>query len=195
MDDVVVAVKVEVCAAALLIETEAGERLQVAGLVAPEGELVTEQVRATVPVNEPAGVMEMEEVLPVVAPGATLILPLLESVKLLLVLGGCQNPEQPTAKATINGTAASNGRRHFPVIIAVALASLPFHAPATTWVRPGDRVLRHFSRISLVSLFRRNIGRMLLKIGTQRHSIPLTRLIRRGSEAPFEANARPGPTV
>jgi hypothetical protein len=136
VDEVVVAVKIEVCAAALLIETEAGERLQVAGLVAPEGELVTEQVRATVPVNELAGVMEMEEVLPVVAPGATLILPLLESVKLLLVLGGSQNPEQPTAKATINGTAASNGRRHFPVIIAVASLHFPF-THRLKRVRPG----------------------------------------------------------
>jgi hypothetical protein len=87
-------------------------------------------VRATVPVKELAGVMEMEEVLPVVAPGATLILPLLESVKLLLVFGGAQNPEQPTANATINGTDASISRRHFPVIIAVASLHFPFeHRP------------------------------------------------------------------
>ena len=122
VDDVVVAVSVEVCAAALLIETEAGERLQVAGLVAPEGELVTEQERETVPVNEFEGVTLTVDVFPLVAPGATLMLPLLVRVKLVLVLlvfGGSQNPEQPTAKATMSGAAANNNLPHLPVFIAV----------------------------------------------------------------------------
>lgn len=75
-----VAVNVEVCAVVLVIETEVGERLQVVGSVAPEGELVTEQLSETVPVNELEGVMVMVEVFPEVAPGATVMLPLLESV-------------------------------------------------------------------------------------------------------------------
>jgi hypothetical protein len=80
VDEVVVAVSVPVCAVVLLIVTEVGERLQVAALVAPDGVLVTAHVSATVPVNEAAGVTVIVAVLPVVAPGATVMLPLLESV-------------------------------------------------------------------------------------------------------------------
>jgi hypothetical protein len=118
VEDVVVAVRVEVCAAALLIETEVGDRLQVAGLAAPAGELVTEQVRETVPVNELDGVTVMVEVLPLVAPGLTAMLPLLERVKLLLPLGGSQKPEQPEINPAMSGTATNTCRVHLLVIIA-----------------------------------------------------------------------------
>lgn len=53
--------------------TEAALRLeepQVMGLLAPEGALATEQLRATVPVNPPMGATVMVEVLPVVAPAS-----------------------------------------------------------------------------------------------------------------------------
>jgi hypothetical protein len=109
----------------LLIETEAGDMLQVTGLVAPVGELVTEQARDTVPVNEVDGVTVTVEVLLLAPPGVTLMLPLLESVKLLLVFGASQKLEQPTEKATRSGTAASDTRPHFPVFISLtSLTSL-----------------------------------------------------------------------
>jgi hypothetical protein len=79
--------------------------------------VVTAQVSATVPVNELDGVTVMVEVLPVVAPGASEMLPLLESVKLLLPLGASQNPEHPAS----SGAAASNRRAHFPIFIAAPL--------------------------------------------------------------------------
>ncbi len=78
------AVNVAVCAVVLLIVTEVGDRLQVAGLDAPEGELVTAQVRETEPVNELDGVTVM--VASPVAPGLTVMLPLLERLKLVLLL-------------------------------------------------------------------------------------------------------------
>lgn len=56
------AASVDVCAVVPLMVTEAGERLHVVGLVALEGVVVTEQVNATVPVNELAGVTVMVEV-------------------------------------------------------------------------------------------------------------------------------------
>jgi hypothetical protein len=64
---VVAIVRVEVTAAALVIVAEAGLRLQVAGLVAPDGP-VTAHVNATVPVKPPDGVAVIVEVFPVVAP-------------------------------------------------------------------------------------------------------------------------------
>jgi acyl dehydratase len=67
-------VKVEVCAAVPAMVTDVGERLQVAGSLAAVG--LIEQVRATAPVNPPEGVTVMVEVLPVVAPGLTVIGPL-----------------------------------------------------------------------------------------------------------------------
>src|SRR4051794_40525928 len=109
------------------METEAGERLQVTGLVAPAGEIVTAHDRATVPVNELAGVTAMVEVLPLADPGVTLMLPLFESVKLLLLFGASQNPEHPTAKPTINGAAIQTTRRHGMVFIA-SLLSFRFYA-------------------------------------------------------------------
>jgi hypothetical protein len=94
--DVVVAVSVAVCAVVLLIVTEVGERLHVTGLEALDGDVVTAQVRATVPVNELDGVTVMVEVLPEVAPALlTLMTPLLERVKSEVELIGSQNPLQP----------------------------------------------------------------------------------------------------
>jgi hypothetical protein len=78
--DVVVAVSVAVCALELLSVTELGDRAQVTGLVAFEGVVVTAQVRATVPLNEPDGVTVIVDVFPEVAPAVTLMEPLLESV-------------------------------------------------------------------------------------------------------------------
>lgn len=127
VEGVVVAVRVALCAAALLMETEAGETLQVAGLVAPVGALVTEQVRETVPVKELAGDTVMVEVLPLVEPGLTLILPLFESVKLLLLAGGgFQKLEQPDAKTIMIGAAAKMRRLHAPLFIAVPRFASPF---------------------------------------------------------------------
>jgi hypothetical protein len=122
---------VALCAAALLMETEAGETLQVAGLIAPVGALVTEQVRETVPVKELAGDTVMVEVLPLVEPGLTLILPLFESVKLLLLAaGGFQKWEQPDAKAIMIGAAAKMRRLHAPLFIAVPPLRFPIHEPS-----------------------------------------------------------------
>jgi hypothetical protein len=120
VEEVVVAVSVEVCAVVLLMVTEAGERLQVAGLVALVGVVVSAQESVTVPVNEFAGVTVMVEVLPEVAPGATLMLPLLVSVKLVAVLppGACQKSPQPAIKPTRSGAASSVSHAQFRVFIA-----------------------------------------------------------------------------
>jgi hypothetical protein len=151
VEDVVVAVRMEVCAVALLIETEAGDRPQVVGLVAPVGELVTEHVRETVPVNELAGVTVMVEVLPLVPPGVTEMLPLLERVKLLVPLGRSQNFEQPTVNTTTTSEAAANNTRaHFLAFIAVPSLHFPYFASGTSGA-DAHRVLCHFSRISLRS--------------------------------------------
>lgn len=107
VEEVVVAVRVDVCGAVLLMEMEAGESPQVVGLVAPAGELVMEQARETVPVNELDGVTVIVEVLPVVAPGATVMFPLFESVKSLLPFGASQNPEHPGMNAMISGAITS----------------------------------------------------------------------------------------
>jgi hypothetical protein len=115
--DVVVAVSAEVSAVVVLMVTEAGERLQVAGLAAPEGELVTEQVSATVPVNELAGVTVIVEVLPLVAPAVTLMLPLLERVKLVPLPGASQKPLHPASR----GAAPSSIHAHIPIFIAAPL--------------------------------------------------------------------------
>lgn len=76
----VVTVSVAVCAVAPLISTEEGVTVQVAGLVAPLGPLGM-QLRLTVPVRPLTGVTVMMEVLPVVAPAVTVMLPPLVSVK------------------------------------------------------------------------------------------------------------------
>jgi hypothetical protein len=93
---VVVAVSVEVCAVVSVIVTEVGERLQVVGLLALEGDEVIAQESETVPVNELDGVTLMAEVLD--EPGATVMAPLLLRVKLELPLpppGACQKFPQP----------------------------------------------------------------------------------------------------
>ncbi len=76
----VLTVSVEVWAVAPLIVTEAGERLHVAGSLAASG--VTAQVKATAPLNPPDPVTLMVDLLPVVAPGLSVMLPLLLRAKL-----------------------------------------------------------------------------------------------------------------
>ena len=77
---VVVRVRTDVPAVAPLIVTEAGERAQVAGSLAAAGAMA--QVSATAPVNPPDGVTVIVEVLLVVAPGLTVMPPLLVRAKL-----------------------------------------------------------------------------------------------------------------
>lgn len=79
---VVFTVNTSVCAVVPLMATDGAARLHVGRSLAPEGELVMEQVIATAPVNPPAGVTVIREVLPVVAPGLKLILPPLVRAKL-----------------------------------------------------------------------------------------------------------------
>ena len=66
---------VEVTAVAPEMVTDSGERAHDAGSLAAVGAMA--QVRLTVPVNPPDGVTVMVDVLPVVAPFATEMLPLL----------------------------------------------------------------------------------------------------------------------
>ena len=110
VEDEVVAVSVELCADVLLKASEVEERLHVAALEAPVG-AVTAQLSETVPVNELPGVTVMVAV--PVAPWATVMLPLLLRVKLLLPPGACQKSPQPAN----NGTAASNNHAHLPIFI------------------------------------------------------------------------------
>jgi hypothetical protein len=63
-----------------MLITGLGIKLQVMGLVAPDGP-VTAQVRATLPVNPFVGVTEIVEVFPLVAPGTMLRFVLLVMVK------------------------------------------------------------------------------------------------------------------
>jgi hypothetical protein len=98
--DVVATVSVDVCADVDEIDNEVEERLHVAGLVALGGLVVTAQLRLTVPVKEFVGVTVIVAV--ALLPGLTEKLPLLESVKLSLVLFGfCQNPAHPARKGVI----------------------------------------------------------------------------------------------
>lgn len=53
-----------------------GVTAQVAGLAAPAGFVVKAQPRATAPVRPPDGVTVLVDVLPVVAPAATVMVPL-----------------------------------------------------------------------------------------------------------------------
>ena len=68
--DVVLTVRVVVCAVEPLMVTEAG-MLHVAGSLAAVG--VIAQLRLITPVNPPEGIKVIVDVFPVVAPGATLI--------------------------------------------------------------------------------------------------------------------------
>jgi hypothetical protein len=107
-----------------VMSTDVGERLHVAALVALAGPL-TEQVRSTVPVNEFSGVTVMVEVLPVVAPGPTVKLPLLEREKLVLVLlGACQKLPHPARR----GRAARKSQAHLACPIPARLIAAHFIA-------------------------------------------------------------------
>jgi hypothetical protein len=112
-----VAVKVGVCAVALLKVSEDEEKLQVgySEEVAPVGALVTEQLSVTVPVNELPGVTVIVTY-GEVAPWATVTLPLLVRAKpvVVVVFGACQKSPQPAR----SGAAASNNRAHLPILIA-----------------------------------------------------------------------------
>jgi len=123
----VAAVSVEVAAAVPLTETDAGLRLQDGGLVALVGELVTAQERVTVPVNELDGVTVMV-VVPVAAPGLTVMLPLFDKEKLVVVLllGACQKSPHP-ARMLPRGIATRSDASlaHFPSFIAAPLPRLP----------------------------------------------------------------------
>ena len=125
--DEVSAVSVEVAAVVLLTETDAGLRLQDGGLVALVGELVTAQERVTVPVNELDGVTVMV-VVPVAAPGLTVMLPLFDKEKLVVVLllGACQKSPHP-ARMLPRGIATRSDASlaHFPSFIAAPLPRLP----------------------------------------------------------------------
>jgi hypothetical protein len=121
------AVSVVVCAVELLKVSEDEERLHVAGLEAPEG-AVTEQLRFIVPVNELPGVAVMVEVPD--APVLTVMLPLLESEKLLLLpFGFCQKSPHPARSKA----AAGNAHAHFPIFIAAPLA--PYSGCAVSGTR------------------------------------------------------------
>ena len=76
---VVTTVSVEVWAVAPLIVTEAGETLHVAASLAAAG--LTAQVKVTAPANPPDPVTLIVDPLPVVAPGLTVMLPLLLRAK------------------------------------------------------------------------------------------------------------------
>ena len=112
-----VAVSVELCAVALLKVSEAGERPHVTGLVGLDGSVVTEQESATDPVNELDGVTVMVTVLPLVAPGLTVMLPLLESVKLPPPPGACQKFPQPA-----KSVADANNPAQRPIFIVAPFA-------------------------------------------------------------------------
>jgi hypothetical protein len=104
------------------MDTEVGERLHVVGLVALVGEL-TVQANVTVPVNESAGVTEITEVLPLVAPGVTVMLLALDRVKLVLLplFGACQKFPHPAR----SGAAANNSVAQMPIFIAAPCPCLP----------------------------------------------------------------------
>jgi len=121
---------VDVCAVVVLNAMEVGERLQVVALTAAVGALVTEHASETVPENELAGVTVMVEVLPVVAPGVTEMLPLLVSEKLLLLLplGASQKPAHPAR----SGAAATSIHARLPILIAAPRFS--------RWMRPSKGI-------------------------------------------------------
>jgi hypothetical protein len=130
---------VEVCAVVLVIETEAGERAQVRGFVAPDGG-VTAQVRATVPVNELDGVTVTVAV--VLAPAATVTLPLLERVKLVLP-GACQKFAQPV----VRNPAVSNSPAHILTFIAAPFCCNLLKIFYTTRHSQGIALRRILSRL------------------------------------------------
>ena len=113
--DVVVAVRVAVSAVELLTVTDVGERLHVTGLEALDGDVVTAQVSATVPLNELDGVTVIVELLPALAPGLlTVIVPLLERVKSEEPIGF----QKPLQLNSSRGAASANPVRFFNLIAA-----------------------------------------------------------------------------
>jgi hypothetical protein len=126
VEDEVVAVSVELCADVLLLkDSEVEERPHVAALEAPVG-AVTAQDSVTVPVNELAGVTVMVAVLPVVAPGVTVMLPLLVRLKLPPPpLGACQKSPQPA-----RSVAAANNPAQRPIFISAPYMSRLPAAPS-----------------------------------------------------------------
>jgi hypothetical protein len=135
VEAVVVAVSVAVSAVELVMSTDVGERLHVAGLVALVGPL-TEQVRLTVPVKELEGVAEMVEVLPVAAPGLMEMLPLLERAKLVPVVGGSQNPLHPAK----SGRIARKSPAHLACLILARLITARIPAPCGAGCGPDSPV-------------------------------------------------------
>jgi hypothetical protein len=100
VEDVVVAVSVDVSAVVPVMLTDVGERLHV-GLTGFETLVVTAQVSVTVPVNEFAGVTVMVDVLPLLAPAVTVILPPLLREKLVLPAGAAQKFLQLVRKPAV----------------------------------------------------------------------------------------------
>ena len=76
---VVAAVKVAVTALALVTLTDVGLVVQVKGLLAPAGLVVTTQLRLTAPIKPPDGVTLIVDVLPELEPAEKLSAPLLLS--------------------------------------------------------------------------------------------------------------------
>lgn len=138
VEEVVVAVSVEVSAVELVTLTEVGDRLHVVGLEALEGELVIEQLRETVPENELPGVTVMVAVPD--EPGATVTLPLFDRLKLvLLALGFCQKSPQPARKTARSGTANIKLRVH-----PRSLITAPGLAPAVQRAGAGSNLRTEF---------------------------------------------------
>jgi hypothetical protein len=89
------AVSVAVCTPAPVMTTDDG-MLQVTGLVALAGAVVTAQLRVTVPVNPLDGVAVIVDISPVVTPWATVMAPLLEMEKVgvaVTVIGAVDVPD------------------------------------------------------------------------------------------------------
>lgn len=74
-------VSVDVTADVPVILGEACDKLHVGAAVTPVMVVVTAQVRLTVPVKSPVGVIEIVDVFPEVDPGLTVMFPLLLSTK------------------------------------------------------------------------------------------------------------------
>jgi hypothetical protein len=150
--DVVVAVSVAVCAVVPLMETDVGERLHVGVLTGFETLVVTAQVSVTVPSNEFEGVTVISDVLPLVAPAVTAMLPPLERLKLVLPAGASQKPlhpeRHPTARQLIprtqtpekpnrSGAAKLRNRASSPKTIAAPLVMRPFHSDSRVTLSSG----------------------------------------------------------
>jgi hypothetical protein len=124
---VVVTVSVEVCAVLPLSVTEAGLRLQLAGSLAAVG--LMEQLRFTVPEYPFVPARLMVEVFPVVAPGLTVIAPLLPAAPLAWKVG-CPVTVSETVVVAFNAPAV-------PVTVTVTgppSAAVLLAESVSTWV-------------------------------------------------------------